>query len=136
MIVAECLANRRDLPVWHFTLIHVSGVAARDGHVVAPSHLQELRRIFDGPHDQRGAPKRILRVREGGLNIDLHDAGLLAEPDRDLSVAPILVIIHSGSSVPHSYLFIRAMPRPLAGCSDSGAARVIEQRTPASTGWP
>ena len=95
MIVAEGLPHRRDLPVRHFALVHVSRVAARHGNVVAAGDLEELRGVLDGAHHQRGAAERVLRVGEGGLKIDHHDPGLLAEPDGDLPVAPVLIIVHA-----------------------------------------
>src|SRR5215208_4685169 len=97
MALAEGVPDRRDLPVRHLALVHVGRVAARHGHVVAPRHLEELRGVFDRPHDQRGAAERVSRVGEGGLKIHYDDAGLFAEADRDLAVAAVLIIVHVGS---------------------------------------
>ena len=97
MILQEGLPDRGDLPVRHLALVHVGGVADRHGHAVAPRHLEELRGVLDRAHDQRRAAQRILRIGEGDLEIDHDDAGLLAEADRDLAVAAVLIIVHVGS---------------------------------------
>src|SRR5215217_8715711 len=49
MILAEGVADRRDLPVRHLALV-LGRVAARHGHVVAPRDFEELRGVFDRPH--------------------------------------------------------------------------------------
>ena len=86
-----------DLPVRRVARAVVAHEAGGDRHAGRARRRKQARGVLDRAAHQRRAAGREARIGEGALEIDHHDAGLLAEADLARPVAALGVAGHWAS---------------------------------------